>query len=73
MILIKPISNFLTKFRNEFLNTLPETLATSLNKRNLIKNVKTLYRTKGMAEVNELFLDYYLTKLQKQFILENKC
>ena len=31
----KAISNFLTKFRNEFLNTLPETLATGLNKRNL--------------------------------------
>ena len=38
----KAISNFLTKFRNEFLNTLPETLASGLNKRNLIKNVKTL-------------------------------
>ena len=69
----KAISNFLTKFRNEFLNTLPETLATGLNKRNLIKNVKTLYRTKGTIEVTNYFLDYYLTSNQKQFILENKC
>ena len=51
----KAISNFLTKFRNEFLNTLPETLATGLNKRNLIKNVKTLYRTKGTNRGHELF------------------
>ena len=51
----KAISNFLTKFRNEFLNTLPETLATDLNKRNLIKNVKTLYRTKGTSRGHELF------------------
>ena len=51
----KAISNFLTKFRNEFLNTLPETLATGVNKRNLIKNVKTLYRSKGTARGHELF------------------
>ena len=51
----KAISNFLTKFRNEFLNTLPETLATGLDKRNLIKNVKTLYRSKGTARGHELF------------------
>jgi len=51
----KAISNFLTKFRNEFLNTLPETLATGLDKRNLIKNVRTLYRTKGTNRGHELF------------------
>ena len=51
----KAISNFLTKFRNEFLNTLPETLATGLNKRNLIKNVKTLYRTKGTKRPRIIF------------------
>ena len=51
----KAISNFLTKFRNEFLNTLPETLATGLNKRNLIKNVKSLYRAKGTSRGHELF------------------
>jgi hypothetical protein len=31
----KAISNFLTKFRNEFLNTLPETLSTGIDKRKL--------------------------------------
>jgi hypothetical protein len=37
----KAISNFLTKFRNEFLNTIPEELNTNINKRNLIKNIKS--------------------------------
>ena len=40
----KVISNFLTKFRNEFLNTLPENLNNSVDKRKLIKNIKSLYR-----------------------------
>ena len=35
----KAISNFLTKFRNEFLNTLPETLDANVDKRKLIKRV----------------------------------
>ena len=51
----KVISNFLTKFRNEFLNTLPENLATDVDKRNLIKNVKSLYRAKGTNRGHELF------------------
>ena len=51
----KAISNFLTKFRNEFLSTLPETLYTSIDKRNLIKNIKSLYRTKGTDRGHALF------------------
>src|SRR6056300_107013 len=51
----KVISNFLTKFRNEFLNTLPETLSNSVDKRKLIKNVKSLYRAKGTNRGHELF------------------
>ena len=38
----KVISNFLTNFRNEFLTTLPETLANGLDRRKLIKNVNSL-------------------------------
>ena len=41
------ISDFLTKFRDEFLKTIPENLAPNLNKRNLIKNIKSMYRLKG--------------------------
>jgi len=51
----KAISNFLTKFRNEFLNTLPENLNSGVNKRNLIKNVRSLYRAKGTNRGHELF------------------
>ena len=51
----KVISNFLTKFRNEFLNTLPETLDDGIDKRKLIKNVKSLYLTKGTNKGHELF------------------
>jgi len=51
----KVISNFLTKFRNEFLNTLPETLNESIDKRKLIKNIKSVYRAKGTARGHELF------------------
>ncbi len=51
----KVISNFLTKFRNEFLNTLPETLDSGVNKRNLIKNIKSLYRAKGSTRGHQAF------------------
>jgi len=51
----KVISNFLTKFRNEFLNTLPENLNSSVDKRKLIKNIKSLYRSKGTSRGHEIF------------------
>src|SRR6056300_451649 len=51
----KVISNFLTKFRNEFLNTLPETLISGVDKRKLIKNIKSLYRAKGTNKGHQLF------------------
>jgi hypothetical protein len=51
----KAISNFLTKFRNEFLNTIPEELNININKRNLIKNIKSLYRLKGTNTGHQIF------------------
>jgi len=51
----KVISNFLTKFRNEFLNTIPENLGTNVDKRKLIKNVKSVYRAKGTTRGHEMF------------------
>jgi hypothetical protein len=51
----KTISSFLTKFRNEFLNTLPETLNSNVSKRKLIKNVKSLYRAKGTDRAHQIF------------------
>ena len=54
----KAISNFLTKFRNEFLNTLPETLDGNVSKRKLIKNIKSVYRAKGTARGHEVFFRF---------------
>ena len=51
----KAISNFLTKFRDEFLKTIPEELALGLDKRSLIKNIKSMYRLKGTQKGHELF------------------
>ena len=51
----KVISNFLSQFRNEFLNTFPENLKDGTNKRSLIKNVKSLYKSKGTISGHKLF------------------
>ena len=51
----KVVSNFLTKFRNEFLNTIPENLDGSVDKRKLIKNIKSVYRAKGTSRGHEIF------------------
>ena len=51
----KAISNFLTKFRNEFMATLPENLDSNIDKRNLIKNIRSVYLAKGTAKANEVF------------------
>ncbi|MAJ05153.1 MAG: hypothetical protein CMH03_10740 [Marinovum sp.] len=51
----KVIQYFLSQFRNEFLNTIPEDLADGVNKRELIKRINSLYRTKGTAKGHELF------------------
>ena len=49
------INHFLTNMRNEFLATLPENLAASVDKRKLIKNIKSLYRSKGSVRGHEMF------------------
>ena len=49
------ISHFLTHMRDEFLETLPENLATSVDKRKLIKNIRSMYRAKGTVRGHEMF------------------
>ena len=51
----KVINHFLTKMRDEFLATLPENLAAGLDKRKLIKNIKSMYRSKGSVRGHEIF------------------
>ena len=63
----KAISNFLTKFRDEFLKTIPENLAIGLNKRNLIKNIKSMYRLKGTQKGHELFFRILFNEISETF------
>jgi len=63
----KVISNFLTKFRDEFLKTIPETLANGLDKRNLIKNIKSMYRLKGTQAGHELFFRILFNQVSETF------
>ena len=51
----KTIQGFLTKFRNSFLSSIPENLHSSVDKRKLIKNVKSLYQAKGTKRASEIF------------------
>ena len=51
----KVINHFLFNFRDEFLATLPENLSIGVDKRKLIKNVKSLYRAKGSVRGHEMF------------------
>ena len=63
----KVISNFLTKFRDEFLKTIPETLALGLDKRNLIKNIKSMYQLKGTQAGHELFFRILFNQVSETF------
>jgi hypothetical protein len=51
----KTIQSFLTKFRNAFLQSISDTLADDVDKRKLIKNIKSLYRAKGTKRASEIF------------------
>ena len=48
--------DFLDQMRDSFMQSIPEQLATGLNKRNLIKNIKDLYTAKGTSEGHKLFM-----------------
>jgi|TARA_R110002074_G_scaffold93838_2_gene204880 hypothetical protein len=49
------IDKFLANFREEFLKTVPESLDSGVDKRKLIKNVRSMYRAKGTQAGHELF------------------
>ena len=50
------IFDFLDKMSISFMNAIPNSLATSVSKRKLIKNIKDLYSAKGTKEGHELFM-----------------
>tara|TARA_Y100000310_G_scaffold172690_1_gene172812 strand:+ start:3259 stop:6687 length:3429 start_codon:yes stop_codon:yes gene_type:complete len=51
----KTISDFLDQFRDTYLTSIPNTLASGVSKRNLVKNIRDLYRAKGTKKGHELF------------------
>ena len=66
-IQIKLYQTFLTNFRDEFLKTIPENLAIGLDKRNLIKNIKSMYQLKGTQKGHELFFRILFNQVSETF------
>ena len=52
----RTIHDFLDQLSLSFMNSMPKKLATGIDKRNLIKNIRELYRIKGTSESFELFI-----------------
>ena len=50
------VSVMLDEMFNQFMQSIPNSLASGLSKRNLIKNIKDLYAAKGTSEGHKLFL-----------------
>ena len=51
----KTINDYLDQFRETYLTAVPNTLASGVSKRKLIKSVRDLYRAKGTRKGHELF------------------
>jgi hypothetical protein len=49
------IDSFFDEFKTAFLKTIPKTLAPGVNKKNILKNITDLYRTKGTRKGHEIF------------------
>jgi hypothetical protein len=49
------VYDFLDKFRDSFMEAIPNTLADGIEKRKLIKNIKDLYAAKGTIDGHKLF------------------
>ena len=49
------VYSFLDKFRDSFMESLPNTLADGIAKRKLIKNIKDMYAAKGTRDGHKLF------------------
>lgn len=49
------VFSFLDKFRDSFMEALPNTVADGLSKRKLVKNIKDMYAAKGTEDGHKLF------------------
>jgi len=51
----KTLTDFFDQFRDAYLTAIPNTLASGVSKRKLVKNIRDLYRAKGTKKGHELF------------------
>ena len=58
----KTIARFLTNFRNAFLTSVPDKIHESIERRNLTKNIKSLYQAKGTKRASEIFFKLLLNE-----------
>ena len=59
--------DFLNQMRDQFLASIPENLASGIDKRKLIKNIKDLYSAKGTSEGHKLFMRMLLDESAEIF------
>ena len=65
------IFDFLDQLRESFMNAIPNDLASGIDKRNLIKNIRELYRAKGTSEGHKTFLRMILGE-DSEIVYPNK-
>ena len=58
----KTIARFLTNFRNAFLTSVPDKIHEGIERRNLTKNIKSLYQAKGTKRASEIFFKLLLNE-----------
>ena len=56
------VDQFFDEFKEAFLRTIPKKLTAGVNERNLLKNIKDLYRAKGTRKGHELFFRILLNE-----------
>ena len=56
------VYQFFNEFKEAFLKTIPKKLTAGVNERNLLKNIKDLYRSKGTRKGHELFFRILLNE-----------
>ena len=49
------VDTFFNQFKEEFMKTIPRSLAAGVDQRNILKNIKDLYRAKGTRKGHEIF------------------
>ena len=56
------IDSFFTQFKEAYMRTIPDSLATGVDKRKLLKSIKDLYRAKGSRKGHKLFFRILLNE-----------